>query len=99
MTSTITRFAAGMFIAAGLAVGGSLGMADVAFADSSTSSEGNSNRPKTSTEGHSNRQNTTVKRDRQAQVGLNGTLPQRPVTTRPDQFKHLPFNPAMPGGD
>ena len=89
---TLTRWIAGSFLAAGLAVGGSVGMAEVALADTRSSAGGNS-------DSQSKNDTTAAKRDRQAQAGLNGNLPHRPTTTKLDQFKHLPFDPAMPGGD
>jgi hypothetical protein len=92
---TLTRWIAGAFLAAGLAVGGSVGMAEVALADTRSSGGSNSD----SQSKNDTKTTKTTKRDRQAQVGLNGNPPHRPVTTRIDQFKHLPFNPALPGGD
>lgn len=91
MSSTITRsltsLAAGALISAGLVVGGSLGMAHTAVADTRTSvADSESHRP-------------AAKPARKAPAGLNGTLPQRPGTDRLPQFSHLPFDPAMPGGD
>lgn len=88
-TITLARFVAGAFVAAGLAVGGSLGMADVAVADT---------RPSASENRESKRPSSTAARENA--VGLNGNLSQRPATgTRLAQFSHLPFDPAMPGGD
>lgn len=94
MTSTFTHTSRRMIsgsaywlAAAGLAVSGSLGLADVAVAAD--------NRP--SAEADTSVQTTT--HERKFQVGLNGNLPHRAGTGALDQFKHLPFDPAMPGGD
>lgn len=91
VTRTIARFAAGAVIAAGLAVGGSLGMTPVAVAETTTTSS--------NSDSQSQDQKKTTTRERKAPTGLNGNLPQRPASGGHEQFKHLPFNPAMPGGD
>lgn len=97
MSTTISRIAAGLLVTAGLAVG-SAAMAPVAYAESNTSVGADS-----STE----RKKKSVTTPRSGPVGLNGNRPQTsgkpgqfqyfPKTL--DQFKHLPFDPAMPGGD
>lgn len=91
MTTTITRIAAGLLVAAGLAVG-SAGMAPLAVAETgSNSSRGDS----------SSRTDRADRADqRRGSVGLNGNRPQsQPFPKTLDQFKHLPFDPAQPGGD
>ena len=99
MTSTKTRklalLTARVMIAAGLATGASIGMAEIAVADTHNSGADNHN----SVDRDPSRMRITTMREQQYQTGLNGNLPQRPVTVLHDQFKHLPFNPAMPGGD
>ena len=92
MATTLTRKLAlltgRVMIAAGLAVGASIGMAEIAIADTHNSADRDPSRTR-----------ITTMREQQYQAGLNGNLPQRPVTTVHDQFKHLPFDPSMPGGD
>ena len=108
MSTIVTRIAAGLIVAAGLAVG-SAGMAPVALAETgSTSSRGDSDsRTDRSTKPkHNVHRQQILNPERRGPVGLNGN---RPQTGKPDQFqyfprtldqfKHLPFNPAMPGGD
>jgi hypothetical protein len=98
MTSTKTRklalLTARVMIAAGLAAGASIGMAAIAVADTHNSVADNHN----SVDRDPSRMRITTTREQQYPTGLNGNLPQRPVTVH-DQFKHLPFNPAVPGGD
>lgn len=98
MATTLTRklalLAGRVMIAAGLATGASIGMAAIAAADTH-----NSVADHNSVDRDPSRMRITTMRGQQYPTGLNGNLPQRPVTVLHDQFKHLPFNPAMPGGD
>lgn len=108
MTTTITRVAAGLIIAAGLSVG-STGMAPVGHAETgSNSSRGDSESRTVRTD--KPKQNVTREQinnaHRPGPSGLNGNRP-RPQGFDPykhfpkklDQFKHLPFDPAQPGVD
>jgi hypothetical protein len=99
MTSTTTRklalLTARVMIAAGLAAGASIGMAAIAVADTHNSVADTHN----SVDRDPSRMRITPTREQQYPTGLNGNLPQRAATVPNDQFKHLPFNPAMPGGD
>lgn len=82
--NTVTRIAAGLLIAAGLTIGTApLAAAEAGKPDSSTSQA-----------------DTQTARPAERPTGLNGNLPQRTAPdTGFDQFGHLPFNPATPGGD
>ncbi len=93
MTTTITRIAAGLLVGAGLAIG-STGLAPVAIADS------DSGRSNTTSQSDGAKQKANPQRT--GPIGLNGNRPPRQAKHFParlDQFKHLPFDPAMPGGD
>ncbi len=109
MRTTIARIACSVIVAAGVATG-SAGLAPVAFAETgSVASRGDS----TSRTDRSNKPKHNVHRvqirnpERRGPVGLNGNRPQSPgkpdqfqyFPKTLDQFKHLPFDPAMPGGD
>lgn len=109
MNTTIARIAAGLLVGAGLAVG-SAGIAPVALAETSSSSgRGDSasradrlNKPKVNV-----KREQTITPQRRGPVGLNGNRPRsqgnpdqfRYFPRTLDQFGHLPFDPAMPGGD
>lgn len=108
MTTIITRVAAGLIVAAGLAVG-SAGVAPIALADTGSNSSRSDSDSRTDRGGkptHSAHRPQIRSEQNRAPVGLNGN---RPQTGKPDQFQyfprtldqfqHLPFNPAMPGGD
>lgn len=77
----MTRIAAGLLVAAGLAIGTApIAAAEAGEPGSSTSQTG--------------------ARTPTGPTGLNGNLPGRVAPdTGFDQFRHLPFNPAMPGND
>jgi hypothetical protein len=109
MRTTIARIASGIIVAAGLAAG-SAGIAPVAFAETgSVSSRGGSDsRPDRSNKPKHNAHRVQIRNpETRGPVGLNGNRPQSPGKPNQfqyfpktlDQFKHLPFDPAMPGGD
>ena len=94
MTTTITRIAAGLLVAAGLAVG-SAGMAPLAVAETGSNSSRGESSSRTDRADRADRAD-----QRRGSVGLNGNRPQsQPFPKTLDQFKHLPFDPAQPGGD
>lgn len=108
MSTIVTRIAAGLIVAAGLAVG-SAAVAPVALAETATSSghAGSDSRPDRSEKPKPTPHRPQIRNEhKRGPVGLNGN---RQSFGKPDQFqyfpktldqfKHLPFNPAMPGGD
>lgn len=84
MTTTAARIVAGLIIAVGLTVGAT----PVAAAEAGTRGDSTTDT------------RTSNTRTSDSKTGLNGNLPGRAgAGASLNQFGHLPFNPAMPGGD